>query len=69
MARKYNIHKYYSLICYFNDKGPVKFDDLTLREAKKIVSTINWDNLYHVEIIKRLYAENKTRGVIDLEKI
>ena len=69
MARKYRIHRYYSVVVW-STKGKINYDDLTLREAKRLYTSIKLNRCnYYKEIVRRLYAEHKSVGVINLEEI
>lgn len=69
MARKYKIHRYYSVVVW-TTKGKVNYDDLTLREAKQLYINIKLNKVtYYKEIVRRLYAEHKSVGVINLETL
>lgn len=70
MARKYKIHRYYSVMCQLKDKGLFRYDELTLREARRMVSFINTKlQPEQIDIVKRLYSEHESHGVINLEEI
>ena len=67
MARKYRYHYYYSVL-WLDRIWHIK-DMLTKKQAKKYAEFVYKRGAYRVDIVKRVFSENRTGGVINLEEI
>lgn len=71
MARKYRWHKWYSVM-WIDDNIESRIhchDLLTKKEAKAMAEYLYHNGAYRVDIMKRVYSQDRVKGVAKLEEI